>query len=50
MKVGGDDYDELKKLRREVEELRLKYAKLEGILSLVIFVTPLILAVLLKHF
>lgn len=50
MKAGGDDYDEIKELRREVEEIRFKYAKLEGILSLVIFVAPLLLAVLLKHF
>lgn len=45
-----DDYDGVKELRREVEELRLKYAKLEGILSLVIFIAPLLLAVFLKHY
>jgi len=51
MKGGGDCIydDEIRELKREIEEIRLKCAKLEGILSIIIFVIPIATPIFLKY-
>jgi len=52
MRDNGDCIydDEIKQLRREIEDIRFKCAKIEGILSAIIFVIPIITPLLVKYF
>ena len=52
MKLGGDCLydDEIKELKREIEEIRFKCAKIEGILSVIIFIIPVATPLFIKYF